>query len=110
MWTRGYRADSRQDSGIRLSEGIRFAVVERDSELTGNDNGRCSSASLTRPFRNAPNRCPTQCSSQKERPALKFYPESADRRLVSTDQLRLPSPTNKAFTPSVVHLPVFKVT
>jgi hypothetical protein len=30
---------------------------------------------------------------------LDFSPKSANRRLVSTDQLRLPSPTNKAVNP-----------
>ena len=30
---------------------------------------------------------------------MSFSPKGADRRLISTDQLRLPSPTNKAVNP-----------
>jgi hypothetical protein len=65
---------------------------------------------MTRPFRNAANRCPIRGSSQKLRPALEFF--SQERR--SEDWF---PPTSSGFldqrtkllTPSVVHLPVFKV-
>src|SRR5205823_5714901 len=38
-----------------------------------NNNGRCGSVRLTRPFRDDPNRCPVRDSSQKERPTLEFF-------------------------------------
>ena len=49
------------------------AVFEAGLKDPKNNNGRCGSARLTRPFRKAPNRCPIRDSSQKERPTLEFF-------------------------------------
>ena len=49
------------------------AVFEAGLKDPKNDSGRCGSVRLTRPFRNAPNRCPVRDSSQKERPTLEFF-------------------------------------
>src|SRR5215510_15321189 len=40
-----------------------------------------------------------QTAARRSDQFLDFSPKSANRRLVSTDQLRLPSPTNKAVNP-----------
>src|SRR5439155_10232066 len=50
-----------------------MAVFEAGLKDPQNDNGRCGSVRLTRPFRKAPNRCPIRDSSQKERPTLEFF-------------------------------------
>src|SRR5439155_18136167 len=52
---------------------FRRAVFEAGLKDPKNDSGRCGSVRLTRPFRNAPNRCPVRDSSQKERPTLEFF-------------------------------------
>ena len=41
----------------------------------------------------------TEVAARRSDQLLSISPRSADRRLVSTDQLRLPSPTNKAVNP-----------
>jgi hypothetical protein len=41
----------------------------------------------------------TEVAARRSDQLSSISPGSADRRLVSTDQLRLPSPTNKAFNP-----------
>src|SRR2546422_7533029 len=84
--------------------GLKWEKEKRRPERGNSDLnrfGRCSPVRLTRSFRNAANRCPILGSSQKERSdqPLSISPKSTDRRLVSSDQLRPPSPTNKAVNP-----------
>jgi hypothetical protein len=47
--------------------------------------------------------------SQKVRPALKAFPQERQPTIGFDDQLRLPSQRTKLLTPSVCHLPVFKL-
>jgi len=63
---------SQHRNRLRAGFGLRHfprAIFEAGLDPK-NDNGRCGSVRLTRPFRKAPNRCPIRDSSQKERPTL----------------------------------------
>jgi hypothetical protein len=54
---------------------------------------------MTRPFRNASNRCPIRDSSQKVRPAFEFFSQERRPEIGFADQLWLPRPTNKVVNP-----------
>ena len=74
----GERTTNHSQNRNRLRAGFGLlhfprAVFEAGLKDPKNNNGRCGSARLTRPFRKAPNRCPIRDSSQKERPTLEFF-------------------------------------